>query len=127
MHSFTYGNGSVGSKRLHVALSQFLHQNFQPVTPIEAAHIAIRNDCGPAIEHCFWASANPGGALLLRQQSYGSFPKGISTRPGTEALMVAFGSIAPMSLDAVNKYEKAILAAQKRDQKGRGLILCKPT
>jgi len=124
MHSFTYGNGSVGSKRLHVALSQFLHQNFQPVTPIEAAHITITNGCGPAIEHCVWASTNLGDALLLRQPFYGSFSKDISTRPGTEVLMVAFSSIAPMSLDAATKYEKAILAAQKRDQKGRGLILC---
>ncbi|KIW92437.1 uncharacterized protein Z519_07421 [Cladophialophora bantiana CBS 173.52] len=109
--AFTYGDGPLGSKRLRKAVARFLNRRLHPVLPLEMDHVIVTNGVSHAIEHTSWAF---------------SFIPDISLRPGVEALTVSFGSVDPMSVEAVAKYEDTILAAEERGIRAKALMLCSP-
>jgi 1-aminocyclopropane-1-carboxylate synthase len=124
--ALTYGDGPKGSNRLRAAFAQFLNRQFQPHVPLESAHIMVTNGVTTGIEHLSWACANQGDAFLLGQPFYGAFPGDVTLRPGVGLIMVKFGTIDPLSVEAVKMYEGAILEAQERGVAVRGLTLCNP-
>ncbi|KIX01390.1 uncharacterized protein Z518_09115 [Rhinocladiella mackenziei CBS 650.93] len=124
--AFTYGDGPLGSTRLRRAVARFLNRRLHPVVPLEMEHIIVTNGVSSGIEHTSWACCNPGDAFLLGQPHYGAFVPDIALRPGVEVVKVQFGTIDPMSVEAVEQYESALLAAKERGVRTRGLMLCSP-
>lgn len=120
---FTYGDGK---KRLKGALARFLTRYFNPVIKVEPSHITISNGCSSALEHTAWAFGNPGDVFLLGKPYYGTFVPDITLRMGTELAMVEFHGTDPLSLDGVQKYERAIEEAQAKGKRVAGLILAHP-
>ncbi|KAJ2903132.1 ACC synthase [Zalerion maritima] len=125
-HAFTYGEGPGGSKRLKESMSRFLTKHFKPVVPIKPSHILVTNGCSGAIEHLSWVLANPGEGFLLGQPYYGAFPFDLKFRTGAKVIEVPFGKTDPLGLDAVAKYEAALLKAELEGTKIKGLVLCHP-
>lgn len=126
--AFTYGDGTVGSKRLRAAAARFLNRKLTPppVTKLEMEHVVVTNGLSHAIEHTSWAFCDPGDGFLLGQPHYGAFIQDIGLRPGVEVLRVSFGPVDPMGVAAVENYEKAILSAQQRGVQPKALMLCSP-
>ena len=124
--AFTYGDGTMGSKRLKAAVAKFLTKHLKPVKPIESAHIGMTNGCSAAIEHLSWAFADPGDGFLLGQPYYGTFIPDLSTRFNAKVLPVPFCDVDPLGEDAVKSYENVLLAAQKSGQKVAALIISHP-
>ncbi|THY29609.1 hypothetical protein D6D01_03498 [Aureobasidium pullulans] len=125
-HAFTYGDGSTGSKRLTKAMANFFNLHFHPTLPITSAHITVTNGCSSALEHLSWAIADPGDGFLLGRPFYGTFIPDLSLRTGATVIPVSFGLTDPLSLDAVEIYELALIAARKDGQRIRGIVLCNP-
>ncbi|KAF9877983.1 hypothetical protein CkaCkLH20_04559 [Colletotrichum karsti] len=125
-HSFTYGDGTTGSKRLKSSLARFLTDRLHPVATIQADQISVTNGCSSAIEHLVWSLGNPGDGFLLGQPYYGGFVPDVVYRTGCELVQVPFHDVDPLGLDAVQKYEDALLAAQAKGTRVAGLILCHP-
>ncbi|KAJ3459837.1 hypothetical protein MRS44_015910 [Fusarium solani] len=65
--AFTYGDGTVGTKRLRQAIAQFLTKRLKPVKPLELRHISVTNGCNSAIEHLSWQRKATLGGLLMTQ------------------------------------------------------------
>ncbi|OAP57155.1 hypothetical protein AYL99_07893 [Fonsecaea erecta] len=124
--AFTYGDGPLGSKRLRKAVARFLNRRLHPVLPLEMEHVVVTNGVSHSIEHTSWAFCNPGDGFLLGRPYYRAFIPDIALRPGVEVLTVSFGSVDPMSVDAVGKYEDTILAARERGIRAKALMLCSP-
>ncbi|KAJ9615007.1 hypothetical protein H2200_001081 [Cladophialophora chaetospira] len=124
--AFTYGNGPLGSRRLRNAVAKFLNRRLKPVVPLETEHVLVTNGVSHSIEHTSWAFCNPGDGYLLGRPHYRAFIPDISLRPVVEVLTVGFGSVDPMSIEAVAAYEKAIIAAQERGVSTKALMLCSP-
>ncbi|KAK5677172.1 hypothetical protein LTS10_010361 [Elasticomyces elasticus] len=125
-HGFTYGDGSTGSKRLKIALSQFLSKHLHPVHALEPQHIVVTNGCSSALEHLAWAFADPGDGFLLGQPFYGTFIPDFTLRAGARIIPVPFKGADPTSVDAIKYYEDTLLAAKASGQRLAGLILCNP-
>ncbi|KAF2218623.1 ACC synthase [Elsinoe ampelina] len=125
-HSLTYGEGPKGSKRLRATLGRFLTQHLRPRRTIEAEHVIITNGVSSAIEHCSWAFTDPGEGWLLGQPHYGAFKSDLTGRFDAELVRVPFGDVDPMSAEAVEWYEKALLNAKERGVKVGALMLCNP-
>ncbi|GKT49828.1 putative inactive dehydrogenase easA [Colletotrichum spaethianum] len=125
-HSFTYGDGMTGSKRLKSSLARFLTERLKPATSIEPQHISVTNGCSSAIEHLAWALGNPGDGFLLGQPHYGAFPLDVEYRIGCKLVQVPFHKVDPFGLDAVQKYEDALFAAQAKGTRVAAIILCHP-
>ncbi|KAK2015642.1 PLP-dependent transferase [Colletotrichum eremochloae] len=125
-HSFTYGDGMTGSKRLKETLSRFLTERLKPTAVIEPQHISVTNGCSSAIEHLAWALGNPGDGFLLGQPHYGSFLPDVEYRTGYRLVQVPFHDVDPFGLDAVQTYEDSLLAAQKKGTRIAAIILCHP-
>lgn len=119
----TYGDGF---KRLKKATARFLNRQFKPNTPIEPSHVFVSNGCTSAIQNLSWAMADPGDAFLLGRPYYGAFPPDVCRRTGTEVTPVSFDELDPMGLEAVRKYEDAIVKAQDRGQRVAAIILAHP-
>ncbi|KAK1989152.1 pyridoxal phosphate-dependent transferase [Colletotrichum cereale] len=125
-HSFTYGDGMTGSKRLKQSLARFLTERLKPTTTIEPQHISVTNGCSSAIEHLAWAFGNPGDGFLLGQPHYGAFLPDVEYRTGCRLVQVPFHDVDPFGLDAVQKYEDSLVAAQTKGTRVAAIILCHP-
>lgn len=125
-HSFTYGDGMTGSKRLKSSIARFLTDRLNPATTIQPEHISVTNGCSSGIEHLCWALGNPGDGFLLGQPHYGAFRPDVEYRTGCKLVQVPFADVDPFGLNAVRKYEDALLDAQAKGTRIAGLILCHP-
>ncbi|KAL4947214.1 1-aminocyclopropane-1-carboxylate synthase [Aspergillus filifer] len=123
----TYNTGSMGSIALRKAVSHFLNRHFNPVHPVEPAHVLMTNGCSSAIEHLSWTFLNPGEAILLGKPYYATFIADICLRPEAVVVEVEMGVVDPLSPEAVDLYEQAAIKFEQRTGKRvRGLMLCNP-
>ncbi|KAJ5623307.1 secondary metabolism biosynthetic enzyme [Penicillium lividum] len=123
----TYNDGGGGSTRLKASVSKFLNRHLNPVIPLDPSHLVFTNGVSTAIEHVAWAFADPGEGILLGRPYYGAFVPDMNQRPGTTVIPVSFGDCDPLSLEAVAKYEEALLHFQRNSgKKVRALMLCHP-
>ncbi|RAL09383.1 putative aminotransferase [Aspergillus homomorphus CBS 101889] len=123
----TYNDGGSGSARLRNAMSAFINRHFHPAVPVEADHLVVTNGVSPAIEHVAWAFTDPGEGILLGRPFYGTFVPDLSLRFGASVVQVAFDDCDPFSLDAVDKYEQAMLKFHvETGRKVKALMLCHP-
>ncbi|OGE57969.1 hypothetical protein PENARI_c001G02058 [Penicillium arizonense] len=123
----TYNDGGSGSLRLKRALSQFLNRYLHPAIPLNPRHLIVTNGVSSAIEHVSWAFTDPGEGILLGKPYYGTFIPDMSLRPGATVISVNFGDCDPFSIEAVDRYEEALLAFQQTtNRKVKALMLCHP-
>ncbi|KAJ5607688.1 hypothetical protein N7537_004307 [Penicillium hordei] len=123
----TYNDGGSGSLRLKRAISHFLNRHLHPVIPLDPSHLIISNGVSSAIEHISSAFADLGEGILLGKPFYGTFIPDMSLRPGTTVVPVNFGNCDPFSIEAVAKYEQALLDFQQtKGRKVKALMLCHP-
>ncbi|KAF9888599.1 hypothetical protein FE257_008531 [Aspergillus nanangensis] len=123
----TYNDGGGGSSRLRHAIAQFLTRHLRPIQSLDASQIVVTNGVSSAIEHMSWCFADPGEGILLGRPFYGTFIPDMSVRPGSKVVPVSFGESDPFGLDAVEKYEEALLAFQETTEKRvKALMLCHP-
>lgn len=123
----TYNDGPTGSVRLKRAVSAFINRHFHPLNAVDPSHLFITNGVSSAIEHVSWAITEPGEGILLGRPYYGTFIPDISLRPGATVIPVDFDNCDPFSLEAVQKYEHALLNFKETTgRKVKGLALCHP-
>ncbi|KAL5356102.1 pyridoxal phosphate-dependent transferase [Aspergillus floccosus] len=123
----TYNDGGHGSVRLRGAIAQFLNRHLHPVKPLDAHQVVVTNGVSTAIEQMSWCLADPGEGILLGRPYYGTFIPDISMRPGSKVVPVNFGECDPFSLEAVDKYEEALVEFQERTgSKVKAVMLCHP-
>ncbi|PYH90496.1 PLP-dependent transferase [Aspergillus ellipticus CBS 707.79] len=123
----TYNDGGIGSERLRRAVAGFLNKHLNPIQQLTGDDVVITNGVSSAIEHVSWAFTDPGEGILLGRPYYGTFIPDMSLRPGAVVVPVEFGEYDPFSLEAVDRYEEALLSFQKKtDRKIRALMLCHP-
>ncbi|KAJ5766874.1 uncharacterized protein N7511_004490 [Penicillium nucicola] len=123
----TYNEGGSGSTRLKKAIAGFLNKHLKPVIPLQAEHLLPTNGVSSALEHISWSFADSGEGILLGRPYYGMFIPDLSLRSGSVVVPVSFDDIDPLAIDAVGKYEQAILEFQRTTQKRvRVLMLCHP-
>lgn len=120
---FTYGDGK---KRLKTSFARFLNRHFNPVVPLEAAHITPTNGCSTAVEHAAYLLGNPGDTFLLGKPFYGTFVADFTLRMGTRLATVGFGGADPLGPGCVAKYEEKIREVQQRGERIAGMILAHP-
>jgi aspartate/methionine/tyrosine aminotransferase len=124
--ALTYGDGVSGSKRLRAAVSHFVNRHFDPVCPVKPEHLNISNGVTTSIEGCAFALGDHGDGFLLGQPYYGSFPRDLGARAGVKVISVKFGNVDPFGVEAVPKYEDALLRSEKSGTKVKALILSNP-
>ena len=125
--SLTYNDGGSGSLRLKRAIAEFLNRHLHPIQPLDPGHLIVTNGVSSAIEHLSWAITDPGEGILLGKPYYGTFIPDISLRAGAIVVPVSFHDCDPFGIEAIRKYEDALLEFQHTNrQKVRGLILCHP-
>ncbi|RAH68529.1 putative aminotransferase [Aspergillus aculeatinus CBS 121060] len=123
----TYNDGGGGSVRLRRAMAAFINRHFSPVMPVTANHLVVTNGVSPAIEHVAWSFCDPGEGILLGRPFYGTFIPDLSLRFGASVVQVAFDDCDPFSLEAVDKYEQALLRFQTdTGRRVKALMLCHP-
>jgi aspartate/methionine/tyrosine aminotransferase len=124
--ALTYGDGVSGSKRLRAATSHFVNRHFHPVYPVKPEHLHISNGVTTSIEGCAFALGNHGDGFLLGRPYYVSFPRDLGARAGVKVISVQFGNVDPFGVEAVPKYEDALLQSEKSGTKVKALILSNP-
>ncbi|KAJ6009317.1 hypothetical protein N7499_005275 [Penicillium canescens] len=123
----TYNEGGSGSTRLKNSIAAFLNKHLKPATPLQASHLLPTNGLSSALEHVSWSFADPGEGILLGRPYYGMFIPDLSLRSGSVVVPVKFDDVDPLAMDAVGKYEEAILDFQRRTGKNvKVLMLCHP-
>jgi aspartate/methionine/tyrosine aminotransferase len=105
----TYGNGSTGSNKLKQAVAKFMNKEFRPLREILASHICICNGAGSAVDNLCFCAGEPGDGILIGRPLYTGFFPDIEARAQTKPVLVPFDGIDPLSPEAVQCYEQALL------------------
>lgn len=124
--SLTCNSSTHGSKPIRSSIAKFATRHFKPTTYLNPDHILVTNGVSSALEHCAWALANPGEAILLGRPYHRAFLPAISLRTGVNVVPVSFGTTDPCSVDCVPLYEKALLDSTAQGLPIRALLLCNP-
>lgn len=124
--SLTCNSDPHGSKPIRSSIAKFMTRHFKPTISLSADHILVTNGVASALEHCAWALANPGEAILLGRPYPRAFLPAISLRTGVNVVPVCFGAADPLSEDCVPCYEKALADSTAQGLPVRALLLCNP-
>ncbi|KAB2579762.1 1-aminocyclopropane-1-carboxylate synthase-like protein 1 [Lasiodiplodia theobromae] len=125
-HFLMYGDGSHGSKKLRAAVASFVNEHFNPALPVESKHVRVSLGVSNANEVMAFVLANEGDGFLLGRPYYGAFVGDFWARAKVKTVGVAFGSTDPFSLEAVAKYEEALLRSNNEGVPIKALVLCTP-
>uniref|UniRef100_A0A8H7N2C6 Aminotransferase class I/classII large domain-containing protein n=1 Tax=Bionectria ochroleuca TaxID=29856 RepID=A0A8H7N2C6_BIOOC len=124
--ALTYGDGTTGSKRLKLALAQFINKHLNPHKKIDLDHITITNGCSSAIEHIAWAVGDHGDGFLITRPFFRAFIPTFGLRVDTEVVQVPCHGIDPFCVDVIQKYETRLQEAKAKGKNIAGVLLCNP-
>lgn len=125
-HAFTYGDSFYGSKRLRSAIAQFINRYFHPHQAVKQEHVVATAGLTNSLEQMAYALGDHGDGFLIGRPYYTSLPKDFGSRAGVQSVGVGFGDVDPFSMDAILKYEEALVEAQNSGVPIRALFLCSP-
>ncbi|PPJ57292.1 hypothetical protein CBER1_09018 [Cercospora berteroae] len=121
-----YGDGFYGSKEIRAAACQFVNKTFSPHTPLTPSHLIATAGVGNALETRAWALCDRDDYILVGRPYWGSLNLVLTSRPGVKIREVAFDTIDPFSLEAVQRYEEEAEKARAEGRKVSALLLCTP-
>ncbi|CAD6593006.1 MAG: hypothetical protein ASARMPREDX12_006652 [Alectoria sarmentosa] len=125
-HAFTYGDSFYGSKRLRSSIAHFMNRYFHPHQPVKQEDVLATAGLTNSLEQMAYALGDHGDGFLIGRPYYTSLPKDFGSRAGVQSIGVAFGDVDPFSMDAVLRYEEALVEAQKDGVPIKALFLCSP-
>lgn len=125
-HAFTYGDSFYGSKRLRSAIAQLINRYFHPPQAVKQEHVVATAGLTNSLEQMAYALGDHGDGFLIGRPYYTSLPKDFGSRAGVQSVGVGFGDVDPFSMDAILKYEEALVEAQNSGVPIRALFLCSP-
>lgn len=125
-HALTYGDSFYGSKRLRSAIAQFMNRYLDPYQPVKQEHVVATAGLTNSLEQMAYTLGDPGDGFLIGRPYYTSLPRDFGSRAGIRSIGVAFGDVDPFSIDAITKYEEALIQAQKNGIPAKALFLCSP-
>lgn len=123
-------------------MASHMNDYFNPFVPVTSEHVTFTAGVTGLNEMIAFNLTDEGEGILLGRPIYGSFyddlitksryvqsqnPNRISANQSRCQLVYAsFGEIDQFGVNAVNKYEEAILKATRNGVKIRALLLCNP-
>ncbi|KAL7269323.1 hypothetical protein RUND412_008020 [Rhizina undulata] len=125
-HTLTYGEGPFGSERLRAALSVFLNEHFNPAEPVHQEQIIVSAGVTSTSDLLAWVLTDAGDGILLGAPFYGAFVNDFRTRSSAAVVPVYFDGIDPFSIDAIDRYEAALLKSQQSRTPIRALVIINP-
>ena len=124
--TFTYGEGPWGSPRLRAAMARHMNRHFHPVKPVGAGDILFANGITSICEMLGFVIGEPGDGILFSQPMYQAFPVDFGAKAKIKCVFAPFDGVDQFSTDGVDKYEAALLDAEKSSTKIRALLVCHP-
>ena len=122
----TYGDGSVGSDAPRQAIAKSVNDRFRPVERLGYTSVTVRNGASAILDCLAWCICDEGDGILIGRPFYVGFVSDFTNRATVDLVTVAFGDVDPVSLAAVESYEKAMEEARRRGKRVKALILCSP-
>ena len=124
----TYGDGSTGSNALKHAVTKIMNREFRPLQEIKSEHVCICNGAGSAVNNLCFCVGEPGDGVLIGRPLYTGFFPDIEAFAKVKPVLVSFGKVDPLSPEAVECYEQALIEfnSTKPGRKIRGLLLSSP-
>lgn len=124
--TFTYGEWAWGSSRLRHAMAAHMTRSFSPANPVNASNILFANGITSICELLAFTIAEPGDGILLPRPVYQTFVSDFGTKGQVNCIFTASEGIDQFSPAFVERYEQALLQAERQGTKIRALILCNP-
>ena len=122
----TYGEGRAGAFELRSKIASFVNDSFNPFLPVEDSHLCVCNGAGSVVSNFCFCIGEPGDGLLIGRPLYVGFFEDIEDSAKIKPVLVSMGDADPVGIEAVQRYETALLEAEKRGTKVRGILLSNP-
>lgn len=107
-------------------MAAFVNRYFDPYAPLKSSEILATNSIPSLSEQLAFALAEAGDGMLVSRPIYGRFRMDWGNRAGVEMVYVDTGALEGFTPACAKKYEEAIVAAEARGVKIRGLIIVNP-
>ena len=125
-YQLTYGAGPTGSPELRSKLASFVNQTFNAYAPVESNHICLCNGAASAVNNFSFCVGEPGDGILVGRPLYVGFFDDIEASAKLKPVLVSMHGADPMSVDAVQQYERTLIEAQSNGTTIRAILLSNP-
>ncbi|KDB25499.1 hypothetical protein H109_02671 [Trichophyton interdigitale MR816] len=122
----SYSSSADGGPEFPAAMAAFVNRYFDPYAPLKSSEILATNSIPSLSEQLAFALAEAGDGMLVSRPIYGRFRMDWGNRAGVEMVYVDTGALEGFTPACAKKYEEAIVAAEARGVKIRGLIIVNP-
>ncbi|EZF23621.1 hypothetical protein H112_03701 [Trichophyton rubrum D6] len=122
----SYSSSAGGGPKFPAAMAAFVNRYFDPYVPLKSSEILATNSIPSLSEQLAFALAEVGDGMLVSRPIYGRFKMDWGNRAGVEIVYADTGALEGFTPGCVKKYEEAIVAAEARGVKIRGLIIVNP-
>ena len=122
----TYGEGPGGTYALRSEIASLVNKTFKPLVTVDHNHICMCSGAGTAVSNFCFCIGEPGDGILVGRPLYVGFYEDIEYSSKFKLVPVAMGNYDAVSVDAVQHYETALLEAEEKGTKIRGILLSNP-
>ena len=122
----TYGDGPSGSLKLRAEIASFVNDVFTPHSLVQDSDICMCNGVASAVSNFCFCVGEPGDGILISRPLYVGFFGDIEASAKLKPVLVSMGEADPLSVEAVEYYETALLEAEKNGTKIRGILIANP-
>ena len=112
--------------KLRSKIASFVNEVFKPNSAVEPNHICLCNGAGSAVSMFGFCAGEPGEGILLGRPLYVGFFPDIEDQSKIKPVLVSMGDVDPLSVEAVQHYERTLREAEKQGTKIRAILLSNP-
>ena len=122
----TYGEGANGTSELRSNIASFVNEVFAPHSVVEDKHVSMCNGAGSAVSNFCFCIGEPGDGILVGRPLYTGFFPDIKFHAKIKPVLVPMSDTDPLSAEAVQHYESALVEAENQGTRVRGILLSNP-
>ncbi|EFR00199.1 1-aminocyclopropane-1-carboxylate synthase 11 [Nannizzia gypsea CBS 118893] len=123
---WSYSSSAGGGPKFPDAMAAFVNRYFDPYVPVKSSEIFATNSIPSLSEQLAFTLAEAGDGMLVSRPVYGRFRVDWGSRAGVKIIYADTGALEGFTPAGVKKYEEAIIAAEARGVKIRGIIIVNP-
>ncbi|TIC03995.1 PLP-dependent transferase [Wallemia mellicola] len=123
----TYGNSLGTSIELGNAMADFFNRILSPVKPIRRGDIVVGVGMSAVISQLSWYICERGEGMLIGAPYYNGFDADLTAQSQVVPVEVQFrDSVDPLSVTALEDFERVLLESEKKGTKIRALLVSSP-
>lgn len=125
--AFLYSYSTNGGPRFRAAMASFINEHFNPFIPITDSQVLAGGGVTSNENMIAFSIGDPGDGILVSGPIYGRFELDFGSEARLKIVYAQMEGVDPFDVHAVDRFEKAIIDAEKNGTKIKALLISNPS